>query len=288
MANKSDCKITMLLTAFDRQEDLRRFAASVSGQTYSGMIEIVYVAQGAAQLNLESIPGRLTVKTIVAGGRLPLSVARNLAVTRASGDILAFPDDDCWYPDELLEKIAGYFAAHPGVDCVCTSVYDPLRKVPFGRRPLGVIRRITYGSLFRLPISVGIFVRRKAFFAVGGAFNEELGAGARIGSGEETELIGRLLEKSYRVEYLGTLQVFHPVEPRGTAVVTGKYYGYAYGFGVLHGRYLKAGHPQVLWHLSEVVLRSCVGALLPGRGRVFRERLSGIRDGLRHGWSGKD
>lgn len=279
---------SLLLTAFDRQSDLDRFASSVNRQTYGGTIEVVFVPQGPARLILDCVPEKLVIRTVDAGCRLPISVARNLALSRATGEILAFPDDDCWYPEDLLESVSGYFAAHPDVACICTSVYDPIRRSGFGRRPQGVVRRITYRNLFRLPISVGIFIRRDAILSVGGAFSEELGAGANIGSGEETELIGRLLEKSYCVEYLGTLQVFHPVVPRGTTAVAGKHYAYAYGFGVLHGRFLRAGHPQVLWHLSEVVLRSCVGALLPGRGKTYRERLMGIRDGLWQSMLGKD
>lgn len=278
---------SLVLTSYDRQFDLDRFAASIKRQTYSGMVQVIYVAQGTATLALESIPGRLAVETIHAGRRLSASAARNLAATRATGDIIAFPDDDCWYPDDLLEKVAGHFSAHADVSCICASIYDPIRKVPYGRRPFGVKRRITYANLFRLPIEAGVFFRREAFLAAGGAFPEELGPGTCIGSGEGTELIGRLLEKQYRIEYLGDLQVYHPVLPRGIPTLEGKHYAYAFGFGVLNGRYLRAGHLPVLWHLSEVVLRSCAGALLPGRGRPYRERLAGIRNGLLRSLFGK-
>jgi len=45
-----------------------------------------------------------------------LSRARNVGLRYVSGDIVAFPDDDCWYPPDLLERVANFFEEHPGVD----------------------------------------------------------------------------------------------------------------------------------------------------------------------------
>jgi glycosyltransferase involved in cell wall biosynthesis len=282
-------KISLQITAFDRQADLDRFAASIHRQTFQGSIETVYVAQGTAKLHLTEAAGRIAVKTISAGRRMPISEARNLAVAHATGDILAFPDDDCWYPDDLLEKVAGYFAAHPEVDCVCTSVYDPIRNASFGRRPRGVIRRITYVSLFQLPISVGIFVRREAFFATGGAFSEELGAGAFIGSGEETEMIGRLLCADLLVHYVGTIEVYHPV-PLYVQDDSAKSYRYAIGFGYLNVCLIRKRHYAVIPYLLKFVVRSCGGILVhllsPVNRSVYLSRLSGIGVGLFYSFVG--
>ncbi len=35
-----------------------------------------------------------------------LSRARNEALPRLEADVVAFPDDDCEYPDDLLERVA--------------------------------------------------------------------------------------------------------------------------------------------------------------------------------------
>jgi glycosyltransferase involved in cell wall biosynthesis len=41
------------------------------------------------------------------------SRARNVGLSLASGDIIAFPDDDCWYPRDLLKNVDWWFQTHP-------------------------------------------------------------------------------------------------------------------------------------------------------------------------------
>ena len=47
-----------------------------------------------------------------------LSHARNVGLKCIAGDVVAFPDDECWYPPELLERVAAFLDAHPNVDGV--------------------------------------------------------------------------------------------------------------------------------------------------------------------------
>lgn len=273
--------ISLLITSNDRQSDLDRFASGLAEQTVRENVEVIFVAQGSAYFpEIQDEVRQVRLKLHNVGHPLPLSIARNIAVRDCTGDIIAFPDDDCWYPRSLLEQVSGYFMKHPEIACICTHVFDPIRKRNFGKRPYGITRRVTFANIFKLPISVGIFLRREAFSDIGAWFCEELGAGTNLGSGEETELISRLLSRGYRVQYVGTLQVYHPVEPLTAQSDPQKHYRYGYGFGVLHARFLRGGHLEVMAHLLGIALRSCIGGILPSRGVKYRKRLAGIIDGL--------
>jgi glycosyltransferase involved in cell wall biosynthesis len=226
---------------------------------------------------------RILLSELQSGSRIPLSKARNVGLPHLSGDIIAFPDDDCWYEPNLLANVANFFRDNPEIDCICTNVYDPVRRSVYGKRPVGVTRRVSFTNLFRLGISVGIFVRREALELAGAYFDERLGAGTPIGSGEETELLGRLLSRGCRVEYVGDIQVYHPVHHYSKADVR-KSYDYGVGFGHVNGRLLSAGHPGVLWGFAEVFARSFLGTVLylpdPVRRAVYWNRMRGILSGF--------
>jgi glycosyltransferase involved in cell wall biosynthesis len=274
----------LVVTSFDRQADLDRLALSICRQTFQGKIEVSFVSQSSAKFRLPAsgtTPIEVIEKSLA--GLTPLSRARNVGMTELSGDIVGFPDDDCWYAPNLLENIANYFRDNPGIDCICTNVYDPDRMRPYGKRPVDVRRRISFTTVFRLGISVAIFVRREALELAGAYFDESLGAGTPIGSGEETELLGRLLSRGCRIEYVGDIQVYHPVPYYSEADIR-KSYQYGVGFGHVNGRFLCAGHPGVFWGFAEMFARSFLGTVVylldPVRRAVYWNRMRGILSGF--------
>lgn len=276
--------VSLVITSFDRQHDLDRFALSICRQIFTGKIELSFVSQGSAQFRLPaSCAAHIQVMAKSLGRLTSLSHARNVGMTELSGEIVAFPDDDCWYEPNLLEKIASYFRDNPKIDCICTSVYDPDRRRPYGKRPVDARRRISFINVVRLGSSVAIFVRRDALELAGAYFDERLGAGTPIGSGEETELLGRLLSRGCRIDYLGDLQVYHPVPHYSNADIR-KNYRYGVGFGHVNGRFLRAGHPGVLWGFAAMFARSFLGTVVylldPVRRAVYWNRMRGILSGF--------
>lgn len=253
---------SLILTSCGRLPDLDRFVTSLIGQSYQGAVELIFVNQGTCQIEGRFLyPENINPVTINVGHVIPLSAARNIGLRHATGDIIAFPDDDCWYKATLLEDLATFFSAHAEFDCICTQVFDPLQQKAYGGRPFGVQKTITFANLFKLPISVGIFVRKNSLDIVGGRFDESLGAGTVAGSGEETEILARLLLADQAVEYVGHLQVYHPV-PEYSEDDCSKYYSYGLGFGYLNGKLLKTGQAVLLIYFSEIIIRSLMGAVV--------------------------
>ncbi|WP_068322666.1 glycosyltransferase family 2 protein [Polynucleobacter yangtzensis] len=280
--------ISLILTGSDRHADLARFYSSieVAAASTSAKIELIFINQGSFDppSSINSIESLDHIE--LRRGKLSLSSARNLGLCHVTGDIVGFPDDDCWYPPQVLESIANYFHTHPAASAICTHVYDPVAKRSYGGRPAGITIQVGYRNLFELPISVGIFVRKDAFNAVGLNFNEKLGAGTPLGSGEETELIYRILKNGGRVDYVGTIQVFHPV-PIYQQTDIAKYYKYGLGFGYLNGLIIRDGEWRIMGYLGLVLVRSFGGVVMNlHRSRLMRlywSRLMGIFQGFIRG-----
>lgn len=181
-----------------RVAELGRLFDSLRGQTYHAF-RVVVVDQNE--------DGRLTGVLADTGLQVlhlrsprGLSRARNVALAHLTADVIAFPDDDCVYPPDLLERVAARFAAESGLDglSVRTATAD-------GRADRGwsaTAHTLTTRNVWNLVASAGIFLRRDLVERVG-AFDERLGVGSGEPwcAGEETDYVIRALRLGARVEY---------------------------------------------------------------------------------------
>ena len=101
-----------MLATKDRTAELARFLESLERQTYSAHELIVVDQNPDDRLKpvLSAYPG-MTIRRLVA--ETGLSRARNVGLSAAKGQVIAFPDDDCWYAPDLLQKVVGYLESHP-------------------------------------------------------------------------------------------------------------------------------------------------------------------------------
>ena len=280
-------KVSLIVTSNERVEDFRRFLKSAFSCLRDGEVQLIFINQGFCTLNNEfNSDERLEYIIVNINKVISLSSARNIGLKYATGDVVAFPDDDCWYAPDLLDRVVTYFTNNPTIDCLCTNVYDPEKNLSYGKRPLDVIVRVSFMNLFKLPISVGIFVRASAMKKAGRYFDERLGAGSPLGSGEETDLVARLLTTGCRVIYNGYIRVFHPVPEYVESDVL-KYYRYGRGFGYLNGLLVRRRCFTVLWGWFSVLLRSLGGVVFnlhnPILTRLYAHRFKGVWNGF---WEG--
>lgn len=283
----------LILTARDRRVETLRFFSSLAAQQGAGQVRVLFSDQGLCIHSeaLELLSQREGISLL--SREIPpsiLSVARNKAINMGLvSNIIGFPDDDCWYGPAVLSSIKKVFDEQPEVQCVCTNVYDPDRGLSYGGRPVGIRRAVNFSNIFSLPISVGIFVRREAFEAVGARFDESLGAGTVLGSGEETELIARLLTSGAAILYAGDISVYHPV-PNYDQNDARKFYAYGLGYGYLSSTFIKQGKYVVAAHLMNVILRSIGGAAIflfnRTKRSVYWGRLTGVLKGSRMAFFG--
>ena len=130
-------------------------------------------------------------------------------------------------------------------------------------------------------------MKRDALLKAGACFDETLGAGTDMGSGEEIDLIARLLNSGARIRYSGAIRVYHPVSDFIEQDVR-KYQLYGQGFGFLNGRLVARRRYQVLVFCSRTCFRSFVGIIVhffdPLRRRLYQGRLKGILVGFVRGF----
>ena len=169
-------KFSLILATVGRYEEVARFLTSLDAQDYRNF-ELIVIDQNDDE--------RLTRLLAMYREKFPvrhvrsergLSRARNVGLQLADGDVIAFPDDDCWYPLGLLQKVASELNGDPDIDGITGRFTDG-----DGRsegRWLDHSTLLNRYNIWRGAISFSIFLRRRVVDAVG-SFNASLGVGSR-------------------------------------------------------------------------------------------------------------
>jgi glycosyltransferase involved in cell wall biosynthesis len=115
--------VSVVVPTRDRPELLRRAVTAILGQTYKGPIECVVVFdQSDPGLPCPDLPpGRTLVRR--GNDRTPgLAGARNTGILAATGELVAFcDDDDEWLPEKLARQVARLLAT-PGAAVSTTGI----------------------------------------------------------------------------------------------------------------------------------------------------------------------
>lgn len=274
-------KISLILATVGRVEEVRRFLESLATQDVQADIELLVVDQNPDDRLTPLLTASPRYSLVYLRCSPGLSKARNLGRLHASGDIFAYPDDDCWYPDGLLRRIVDLLETHEDWDGVTGRPVDAFGQ-PSAGRWAAVDGWIEPRRPWHQAISFTMFLRRSVVDCVGD-FDEMLGVGCQTPwqSGEETDYVIRALRAGFRLRYLADLHVGHPdplTDYNAQAVSRGL--RYARGFGRVLRKHRFPLHHAVYWWL-----RPAAGALIAAakgqRGRaayhlaVLRGRLEG-------------
>lgn len=161
-----------------------------------------------------------------------LSRARNVGLQHARGDVIAFPDDDCWYTPSLLANVIGWFETHPMFNILTVGAKD--RKGDWsGNRWFQDRCEIRPVNAFRTTFSSTIFFRRTRVLQMV-PFDEAIGVGSgtRYSSGEETDYVLNLIKGGARGYFDRTWNIGHPKRDMLSGYSeNGRATGYGYGMG---------------------------------------------------------
>jgi len=203
-------KVSLILATRTRVAEIARFLRSLTRQGYD-RLEVIVVDQNEDDRLEAALEEHNPFFPILhLRSEAGLSRARNLGMSTARGDIVAFPDDDCWYPDGFLARVVSEFQARPSVDGLTGRSGDGQGK-PSGGSFSSCPGRVDVENVWKKGISYTIFLRSLVCAAVG-PFDEELGVGAQtpFGSGEETDYLIRAVKLGFNIQYRPDLVVFHP------------------------------------------------------------------------------
>ncbi len=209
-----------------------------------------------------------------------VSRARNLGLSRCSGQFVGFPDDDCWYLPDTLQGIGRAFDARSEADGLIGPVIEADGAIV--RRCPRTGRWLTKYSLPARTHAVSMFFRRERAASLGG-FDETLGPGAGTpwGSAEDHEYVARALEQGLRVFYDPALGVCHADAPhRFDEFEVRKERAYARGCG----RFLRM-RSYSRWYVGYRLGRGLAGAAL-GALRADRAKLRYHLNGVAGKWEG--
>jgi glycosyltransferase involved in cell wall biosynthesis len=273
--------IDLVLATVGRTDELERFLRSLAAQAYRDF-RVLVVDQNPDD-RLDPLLGHhRALQALVLKSKPGLSRARNVALDYIEGDIVAFPDDDCWYPPQLLAQVATSLGDHREWDGLAGRAVDDAGKPSTGHLD-DQAGPITTLNLWRRVSSCTLFLRRSVIEAVGG-FDESLGIGAGTpwGAAEDLDYAVRSVARGFSLHYDPTLRVHHPQKREGSHRPDARQ-GYAYGAGF--GRTLrKNGLPS--WFAVYCLARSYGAAGLnlvagrPARARFFWE----VGRGRTRGW----
>lgn len=203
-------KISLIMATLGRTKTVESFLQSLKKQTYK-KFELIIVDQNKHD-KLFSFSDKykkyFDIRHIKS--KKGLSHARNIGIQYINGDIIAFPDDDCIYPVDLLYNVNNIFENNKDYDGITGKVIDFEGEMSFGNfdSKKGVI---TKHNCWTRAVSISIFLKKKVIDKVG-KFDTCLGIGSGTPweSGEETDYILRALENNFYIFYNPNISVFHP------------------------------------------------------------------------------
>jgi glycosyltransferase involved in cell wall biosynthesis len=250
--------VTLIVPTYRRPADLLRCLRSVQLQTLADF-ELVVVDNAAdlelrAQLDAFNVEARIPAR-YVPEAQLGLHNARHAGVRAASGDVLAFTDDDATFDPCWLAAHAAAFAEHSDM----LAAGGPIRPVWEVAPPdwllrfmaltpdmFPVLSLLDLAEDFRLErdglfFGVNMAVRRDALNEAGG-FNPDSFGPFWLGDGE-SGLMRRLWELGGTIGYLPNALVWHHVPPERMTPAYFRRRQANDGAGDIYCRYHHAGVP---------------------------------------------
>ena len=108
----------LVVATIGRTEELARLLETLAAQS-SRDFRVILIDQNDDG-RLEPIIERYRddIDLIHLASKPGLSRARNVGLRSLQADVIAFPDDDCWYPPDLLGRVADFLGRNPSLDGV--------------------------------------------------------------------------------------------------------------------------------------------------------------------------
>ena len=213
----------LVVATVGRVSELDHFLTSLEFQTHQDFrvilvdqnpddrLDVVVEGRPLEVLHVRSAPG--------------LSRARNRGLAEVTANVVAFPDDDCAYDQDVLGHVGRFLAHDASLDGVTgRSVNRGGNSSPSWKRDPALLND---HNLWNRAIAYTIFLRREVVERVG-QFDEGLGLGSPDlwSSGEEIDYLIRAIRGGARITYDPSLTVHHEEGSRDIAFRDGATIGY--------------------------------------------------------------
>lgn len=197
--------VSLVVATIGRRQELARLLESLREQTFKDFTIVIVDQNSPGYLDeiLQQYAGVLPINVITAPPQ-GVSRARNAGMEHAAGEIICFPDDDCWYAPHTLERIITLFETFPHVGGWLVSwkhfdqKQEDLRIIP-----------VNMTNAFQRAGTLVQFYRRKEVQGI--QFDATLGPGTGLpyGSGEDTDFLLQVLKRNVPVRKTSEVLVYH-------------------------------------------------------------------------------
>jgi len=218
-------KFSLIIATLGRDKELALFLESLKNQTYKDF-ELIIVDQNEDDRVDKVVSAYNMDIKVIKSSIKGLSYNRNIGIKQISGVIIGFPDDDCEYETNTLEKAVEFFEKNPNY-----GFYTCNTKEKNGNNAVLETKKkdcdVGITNFLNVAISFTIFIRSDAIREF--SFDEQLGVGADFGSGEESDLLLFLITNKNKGRYHAAYFIYHP----GKTETLQRVYSYSLGFGAL-------------------------------------------------------
>jgi glycosyltransferase involved in cell wall biosynthesis len=196
-------RFSLIVATLGRTTELEKLFASIAAQGRKD-VEIVVVDQNDDS-RLDPVIAKVSESIAVIRLRAAeknVSRARNIGMDAAGGEILAWPDDDCWYPSGLLDEVDRWYQGHSKYSIFSVGARDA-EGISSGNRWIQDSCDITAFNSLRTTFCSSLFISnsdacKKTRFDEG------------LNRGEETDFVLRLLRMGLRGKFEKKFHVCHP------------------------------------------------------------------------------
>jgi len=271
-------KLSLVVASVERTVELQDLLRAFSAQTFRNF-EVIVVDQNADDRLLPIVAHYslyfpvLHIRSAVRN----CSHARNIGLEAATGEIVGFPDDDCLYQSDTMARVVHSFETNPQLVILSGNAVSPTGKLINGRWTTKCCR-IDEKTVWTTVIGFAVWMRTGAAREVGG-FDAAIGPGTPWGSGEEPDLVLRLLAKGYLGYYDASLGVLHPDKTMSTQAIA-RAFLYGAGMGRVlrkHSIALRISLPYFIRPIGGIIVSLLHARMLHANyyWSTFRGRLAG-------------
>ncbi|MDK2562979.1 glycosyltransferase family 2 protein [Romboutsia sedimentorum] len=274
--------VSLVMPTLNRYDDIDLLMQSLQRQTYKNF-ELIVIDQNDNN-KVEEIVNKYKDEIVVKyikSDKIGLSYNRNIGIEMAKGQIIAFPDDDCVYEDDTLEKVIKFFEENDNYRLYSCKTMDA-NKVDCFKKMYDGRCEISSTNIMDTLTSITFFINFKNDNYT--RFDEKLGVGGEYGSGEEIDYVLDLLSKGYKGRYFGENIIYHPAKKHSKSKE--KYqrdFNYGRGFGALckkeivyrkNYKFIKVMGYKIVRNIGGIILnkdRDYHDATIKGRIEGFRK-----------------
>ena len=174
-------KFSLVMATLGRSVEVERLFGTLANQTYKNFELIVIDQNDDDRVRHLVTQFSDCLEIIYLRSEKGLSRARNVGLRHVKGEIVCFPDDDCWYQPDVIEYVARRFKAEPALHGLTGCSVDAAGAPSQGRWATEQ-RVVDRYNVWTCATSYTIFLRTDAVRAAG-AFDELLGVGLRFALG---------------------------------------------------------------------------------------------------------